>query len=132
MFMAANKNKRGLTLDYRTEEGRQALMTILAQADIVFVDAEVSLALAPWAPSPLHRRRHMALRPRVPQSKEFGPDGEERKIKDLPMRSGENQGETDRGAGGSLDPGLFLTHLGHFLRTSVPFIWCFLSAFLPT
>ena len=113
MFMAANKNKRGLTLDYRTEEGRQALMTILAQADIVFVDAEVGLALAPRAPSPSHLRHPMALRPRVPQSKEIGPDGVERNIRDLPdqgvgertirempIRSGENQGETDRGVRG--------------------------------
>jgi crotonobetainyl-CoA:carnitine CoA-transferase CaiB-like acyl-CoA transferase len=39
MFMAVNKNKRGMTLDYRTENGKAALMAILAQADVVFVDA---------------------------------------------------------------------------------------------
>jgi hypothetical protein len=37
------------------------------------------------------------------------------------------------GSGGSLEPlGLFLNPLGLFLRTSIPFIWRILSAFLPT
>ena len=35
------------------------------------------------------------------------------------------------GSGGSLEPlGLFLNPLGLFLRTSIPFIWRILSAFL--
>ena len=36
------------------------------------------------------------------------------------------------GSGGSLEPlGFFLNPLGLFLRTSIPFIWRILSAFLP-
>jgi hypothetical protein len=42
------------------------------------------------------------------------------------------QGETDRGfRGAHLNPlGLFLNPLGLFLRTSIPFVWCALCAFL--
>jgi hypothetical protein len=42
-------------------------------------------------------------------------------------------GRSRQGAQGAhLTPlGLFLNPLGLFLRTSVPFIWCILSAFLP-
>jgi hypothetical protein len=43
------------------------------------------------------------------------------------------QGETDRGfMGAQLNPlSLFLTHLGLFSRSSIPFIWRVLSAFRP-
>jgi hypothetical protein len=44
----------------------------------------------------------------------------------LAISKGGDQGERDRGSGGSLEP------LGLFLRTSIPFIWRILSAFLPT
>ena len=33
MFMAANRSKRGLALDYREPDGLKALLRILAQAD---------------------------------------------------------------------------------------------------
>jgi hypothetical protein len=48
-------------------------------------------------------------------------------------KSAAQGGATDGGVqGGHLNPlGLFLTHLGLFLRTSTPFIWRVLSAFPP-
>jgi hypothetical protein len=37
------------------------------------------------------------------------------------------------GSGGSLEPpGPLFEPPGLFLRTSIPFIWCIMSAFLPT
>ena len=48
-FLAVNRNKRGMRLDLRTEDGKEILRRLLADADVLVENARGSVGLPGWA-----------------------------------------------------------------------------------